>query len=78
MATRALRDLVRELKAAGKCVLFSSHVMQEVAALCDRIVIIARGQVALDDSPEGIRAATGCGDLEDAFVKAIGQVEPAG
>ena len=76
MATRALRELIRQLKAAGKCVLFSSHVMQEVAALCDDIVIIASGQVALHDDPEGIRARTGCDDLEDAFVKAIGMVEP--
>ena len=75
MATRALRDVIRALKAAGKCVLFSSHVMQEVAALCDEIVIIAAGQVALHDTPDGIRQATGCDDLEDAFVKAIGRVE---
>ncbi len=71
MATRSLRELIRELKAAGKCVLFSSHVMQEVAALCDEIVIIAAGKVALHDSPDGIRKRTGCDDLEDAFVKAI-------
>jgi sodium transport system ATP-binding protein len=74
MATRALRDVIRQLKAEGKCVLFSSHVMQEVAALCDEIVIIAAGQVALNDSPEGIRTRTGCEDLEDAFVKAIERV----
>jgi sodium transport system ATP-binding protein len=74
MATRALRELIRQLKAAGKCVLFSSHVMQEVAALCDEIVIIAEGKVALHDSPDGIRNRTGCDDLEDAFVKAIGRV----
>ena len=74
MATRSLRELIRELKAAGKCVLFSSHVMQEVAALCDEIVIIAEGKVALHDSPDGIRDRTGCEDLEDAFVKAISRV----
>ena len=77
MATRSLRELIRQLKAAGKCVLFSSHVMQEVAALCDEIVIIAEGQVALHDSPDGIRNVTGCDDLEEAFVKAIKLVEPA-
>ena len=71
MATRALRALIRELRSAGKCILFSSHVMQEVAQLCDEIVIIAEGQVALHDSAEGIRNRTGCDDLEDAFVKAI-------
>lgn len=74
MATRALRELIRELKGAGKCVLFSSHVMQEVAALCDEIVIISAGKVAVQDSPEGIRNATGCDDLEEAFVKAIDMV----
>lgn len=77
MATRSLRELIRQLKASGKCVLFSSHVMQEVAALCDEIVIIAAGQVALHDTADGIRNTTGCDDLEDAFVKAIEMVEPA-
>lgn len=74
MATRSLRALIRDLKATGICVLFSSHVMQEVAALCDEIVIIAEGRVAIHDSPDGIRNQTGCGDLEDAFVKAIHSV----
>ncbi len=75
MATRSLRDLIRKLKDEGKCVLFSSHVMQEVAALCDEIVIIAAGRVALHDTPDNIRARTGCDDLEDAFVQAIGGME---
>jgi sodium transport system ATP-binding protein len=75
MATRALRELIRDLKRAGKCVLFSSHVMQEVAALCDEIVIISSGQVAVHDTPDGIRRVTGRDDLEEAFVKAIDMVE---
>jgi sodium transport system ATP-binding protein len=76
MATRSLREVILKLKDTGRCVLFSSHVMQEVAALCDDIVIIANGQVALDDSAEGIREQTGCDDLEDAFVAAIHMVSP--
>jgi sodium transport system ATP-binding protein len=75
MATRSLRDLIRQLRKDGKCVLFSSHVMQEVAALCDEIVIISSGQVAVHDSPDGIRKTTGCDDLEEAFVRAIDMVE---
>jgi sodium transport system ATP-binding protein len=75
MATRSLRDLILKLKDEGRCVLFSSHIMQEVAALCDDICIIAKGQVAIDDSIDGIRERTGCEDIEDAFVKAIGMVE---
>ncbi len=74
MATRSLRELILKLKDAGRCVLFSSHVMQEVAALCDDICIIANGQVAIDDSLDGIRERLGYDDLEEAFVAAIGQV----
>lgn len=76
MATRSLRDMILKLRDAGRCVLFSSHIMQEVAALCDNIVIIAHGQVAIDDTVDGIRERTGCEDLEEAFVRAIGMVEP--
>ena len=76
MATRSLRELILKLKDAGRCILFSSHVMQEVAALCDNIVIIADGRVAIDDTADGIREQTGCDDLEDAFVAAIHRVTP--
>jgi sodium transport system ATP-binding protein len=76
MATRSLRELILKLREAGRCVLFSSHVMQEVAALCDDIVIIANGRVAIADSADGIRERTGCDDLEDAFVAAIHTVTP--
>ena len=71
MATRSLRNLILKLKDTGRCVLFSSHIMQEVAALCDDICIIADGVVAIDDSIDGICSRTGCDDLEDAFVAAI-------
>lgn len=74
MATRSLRRLILKLKDSGRCVLFSSHVMQEVAALCDDICIIANGQVAIDDSIDGIRRRTGEDDLEEAFVSAIQMV----
>jgi len=76
MATRSLRHLILKLKAEGRCILFSSHVMQEVAALCDDIIIIANGKVAISDTADGIRSRTGCDDLEDAFVSAIERVPP--
>ena len=75
MATRALRQFMMRLKAEGRCVLFSSHIMQEVAALCDRIVVIAHGRVVADESPDALRAQTGENNLEDAFVKIIGSDE---
>lgn len=71
MATRVLRDVIRERRDSGCCVLFSSHVMQEVAALCDRIAIVAQGRVVVDGTADEIRAATGCEDLEDAFVASV-------
>ena len=75
MATRAMRRFLLQLKAEGRCVLFSSHIMQEVAALCDRIVIIAHGRVVAEGTADQLRAATGETNLEDAFVKAIGSEE---
>jgi sodium transport system ATP-binding protein len=77
MATRSLRELILKLRDDGRCVLFSSHIMQEVAFLCDDICIIAHGKVAIDDSIDGIRERTGCEDIEDAFVEAIQLVGPA-
>ncbi|HET6805696.1 MAG TPA: ATP-binding cassette domain-containing protein [Frateuria sp.] len=75
MATRALRQFMLKLKAEGRCVLFSSHIMQEVAALCDRIVVIAHGRVVADETPDALRAQTGEANLEEAFVKLIGTDE---
>jgi sodium transport system ATP-binding protein len=72
MSTRAVRALIRSLRADGRCVLFSSHIMQEVSALCDRIVVIAHGTVVADGVPEDLRRQTGRADLEDAFVALAG------
>ncbi|MFY8135422.1 MAG: ATP-binding cassette domain-containing protein, partial [Aquimonas sp.] len=75
MTTRGLRHFLQQLKSEGRCVVFSSHIMQEVAALCDRIVIIAKGRVVAQGRPDELRALTGESNLEDAFVKAIGSEE---
>jgi sodium transport system ATP-binding protein len=72
-STRSLREAIRLLRESGKCVLFSSHVMQEVAALCDEIVIVAGGAVVASGTPEAIRAGAGCEDLEEAFVRLAGE-----
>ncbi|MEQ1730401.1 MAG: ATP-binding cassette domain-containing protein [Vicinamibacterales bacterium] len=75
MSTRAMRGLIRSLKQDGCCVVFSSHIMQEVSALCDRIVVIAQGTVMADGTPDDLREQTGKPDLEDAFV-ALAGLEP--
>jgi sodium transport system ATP-binding protein len=75
MSTRALRHYIRQLKAEGHSVVLSTHIMQEVAALCDRIVIIAKGEVAADGTAVELLERSGCDSLEDAFVKLIGSEE---
>jgi len=75
MSTRALRKYIRSLKNGGHSVVLSTHIMQEVAALCDRIVIIAKGEVAANGTAAELLTRSGCETLEDAFVKLIGSEE---
>jgi sodium transport system ATP-binding protein len=72
MSTRALRDVVRAMRDAGRCVIFSSHIMQEVAALCDHVVIISEGRVVAQGTQSALREQAGCDSLEEAFVSLIG------
>jgi sodium transport system ATP-binding protein len=72
MTTRNLREVIRRLRDHGKCVLFSSHVMQEVSAVCDTIVIVAHGAVVASGRAPELLAASGCDNLEDAFVHLAG------
>ena len=72
MAVRTLRRLLGELRAEGHCILFSSHVMQEVAALCEEVIIIAAGTVIVQATPDELRARAGTHSLEEAFVRLVG------
>ncbi len=75
MTTRALRLFLEGLKREGRCVVLSTHIMQEVAALCDRIVIIAKGRVAAQGTAQELMEQSGQANLEDAFVNLIGSDE---
>jgi sodium transport system ATP-binding protein len=75
MATRSLRAFLRNLRDEGRCIVFSSHVMQEVAALCDQIVVVSDGRVVASGTADELRAQTGEDNLEDVFVKVIGSGE---
>lgn len=75
MSTRALREYIRSLRKDGHSVVLSTHIMQEVVALCDRIVIIAKGEVAANGTADELLQRSGCSSLEDAFVKLIGSEE---
>ncbi len=73
MATRSLRQWLRELKADGCCIILSSHIMQEVTALCDDIVIIAHGRVVAQGTPDELQERFGQTSLEDIFVETVTQ-----
>lgn len=75
MAIRSLREMLLALKHQGRCVLFSSHVMQEVAALCDRVVIIGHGKVLAEASVQSLRERSGAATLEEAFLQVLGDAE---
>ena len=75
MSTRLLRDVLRRLRDQGHCILFSSHVMQEVASLCDRVVVMANGRVRAVGSPEQLCSQTNKDSLEEAFICLIGTDE---
>lgn len=75
MSTRAMRQFILRFRDEGKCVLFTSHIMQEVAALCDQIVVIANGEITANGTPDDLRRQTGRENLEDAFVAVIGSEE---
>jgi sodium transport system ATP-binding protein len=75
MSTRNMRTFIRRLRDDGKTVLFSSHIMQEVSALCDHIIVIAKGHVAATGTADDLRKQTGKSNLEDAFVSVIGSDE---
>lgn len=75
MSTRVLRNYLARFKDKGHCILFSSHVMQEVAALCDRVIIVANGKLAAEGTPSELCELAGETQLEEAFVKIIGSDE---
>jgi sodium transport system ATP-binding protein len=69
---RSLRDLLRRLRDAGTCIVYSSHVLDEVRALCDRVVIIAGGRIVAEGSPQELCSQAETSSLEDAFIELTG------
>jgi sodium transport system ATP-binding protein len=78
LATRALRDTLRRLRDEhGKCIIFSTHIMQEVERLCDQVVVVAQGRTVASGTVNELRAASGEADFEDSFVKLAFAQTPA-
>ena len=75
MTTRGLRRFLQRAREQGRCIILSTHIMQEVAALCDQVVVISNGVVVAQGTPEELRAEANELNLEDAFVSLIGSEE---
>lgn len=71
MSSRAVRELINEMKAQGHCILISSHIMSEVSLLCDKLVICAEGRAVTEGTPDELREQTGADDLEEVFVRVL-------
>jgi sodium transport system ATP-binding protein len=79
LATRALRDNLRRLRDdAGKCIVFSTHLMQEVVKLCDHVVLVSRGRSVATGSVAELNASSGEADFEESFVKLAYGAAPVG
>ncbi|MFT4713934.1 MAG: sodium transport system ATP-binding protein [Candidatus Azotimanducaceae bacterium] len=68
MTTRSVRKILQELKQQNKCILLSSHIMQEISALCDEVIVISDGKVLMQGSLDEMLAKAGESDLEEAFM----------
>jgi len=68
MTTRSVRTILQDLKNQNKCILLSSHIMQEISALCDEVIVISEGKVLMQGGLDELLAQTGEKDLEEAFM----------
>jgi len=71
MSSRSVRDLIKEMRDQGHCILISSHIMSEVAAICDDLVIVTNGRAIASGTPDELREQTGASDIEEVFVRAV-------
>jgi sodium transport system ATP-binding protein len=73
MSTRNVRDLIARFRDEGRCVLVSTHLMSEAQRLCDRVAIIHKGRLQAEGTPRALIAQAGVDDLEEAFVRIVGE-----
>jgi len=73
MSTRNVRDLIVRFRDEGRCILISTHLMSEAQRLCDRVAIIHKGRLQIVDTPAALIAQTGADNLEEAFVRIVGE-----
>ncbi len=70
ISARSVREFVQRFKRDGRCVIMSTHIMEEAERLCDRVAIIAGGKVQAEGRLDDLKARTGLG-LEETFVQLV-------
>jgi ABC-2 type transport system ATP-binding protein len=73
LSARLFRDLLHELAAAGKAVLYISHVLEIVEQICDRVIVIAEGKIVADAAPSELTQLTELPNLERVFAQLVRQ-----
>ena len=72
ISSQIILDFIKEEKKKGKCIIYSTHYMEEAENICDRVVLINKGSVIAIGTPDEINKQTGCSNIRDAFFKLIG------
>ena len=74
ISSQVILDFIKEERDKGKCVIYSTHYMEEAENICDRVVLLHKGKVIKIDTPQNIIKETNTSNLRDAFFKLIGGV----
>ena len=74
-SARSFKSILRDLRERGVCIVFSSHLLADVDALCDNVAIVSRGRTVAEGAPDTLCRQAGCASLEDAFLKLTGREE---
>lgn len=67
ISSKTILDMIKEEKNNNKCILYSTHYMEEAENICDRVILINKGEIIIDGTPEEIRKKTNTSNLRDAF-----------
>ncbi len=75
LTSRTIVDFVRDCRSRGKCVIFSTHIMEEVERLCDRVGVIHDGKLLACEALDALKGRVEGGRVEDAFIQLVEDVK---
>jgi ABC-2 type transport system ATP-binding protein len=78
VSARLFKDLLQELAAQGKAILYISHVLEVVELVCDRVIVIAKGKILADAPPSELKRSLELANLESVFAQLVRQEDTRG